>query len=307
MADDEARVRVRVLQWIVNTRNLFPEATETKHLETVAAPYLALLPPPDRASALKYLFPRDAKLSLASSLLKRHAISVTASPTLPWSAITPTRDAQGKPVFVSADGSSPVSFNVSHQDGLVALFGVAGCPADVGVDVVSCTERQVRDREAVRAGGWPAFVDVYESVYSTGEMAYLKSLDGRGLGIDQKLRYFYALWCLKEAYVKMTGEALLADWLLSLEFRNFHPPAPVAAPMAGGDLSLGEVVREIEVFRDGKRDAAVRMELRSLGAGYMVGVAVRTPERVADAFDLDLGDFEFVTLEEIRERAEGNP
>ncbi|KZF21519.1 4'-phosphopantetheinyl transferase [Xylona heveae TC161] len=49
--------------------------------------------------------------------------------------------------------------------------------------------------------------------------------------IDAQLRLFYAHWCLKEAYIKMTGEALLAGWLKELEFRNVRPPKP-AGPRA---------------------------------------------------------------------------
>lgn len=189
---------------------------------------------------------------------------------------------------------------MSHQDGLVALLGV-GCEADVGADVVSCGERRARDREAVREGGWAAFVRVYEDVFAPREVVYLTSLEGVGLEVDERLRYFYALWCLREAYVKMTGEALLAGWLKDLEFRSFRPPAS-----GEGDLGPGEVVTEIEVVRDGRKEEGVRMELRALGEGYMVGTAVRTP-RAADAFGLRFGGFEIVTLEEIREHAEKNP
>lgn len=45
--------------------------------------------------------------------------------------------------------------------------------------------------------------------------------------IEAKLRRFYTFWALKEAYVKMTGDALLADWLHQLEFRNVRAPRPV--------------------------------------------------------------------------------
>src|SRR5690606_7168335 len=146
---------VTVLQWLVDTRALFPEAKETKQLETLVSPsrhwpahtpftphpfstycphthfqaarYLALLSPQDRAAVLRYVFPRDAKLSLVSSLLKRLAIATTAS--LSWSASVPARDPRhGKPVFADGPGRPPVRFNVSHQDGLVALMSV-GCEA----------------------------------------------------------------------------------------------------------------------------------------------------------------------------------
>ncbi len=46
--------------------------------------------------------------------------------------------------------------------------------------------------------------------------------------IEAKLRRFYTFWALKEAYVKMTGDALLADWLRVLEFRKVRAPRPAS-------------------------------------------------------------------------------
>src|SRR5262249_33336031 len=135
---------------------------------------------------------------------------------------------------------------------------------DVGVDVVCAAERRARDldmiREARDGGSWAHFVDVHADVLAPAEVRYLKSCDmpalqprlprppprgggerGRAGGwhgdgdgdfgdddgdVDVRLRAFYALWCLREAYVKMTGEALLAPWLAELEFRRFRAPAP---------------------------------------------------------------------------------
>lgn len=44
--------------------------------------------------------------------------------------------------------------------------------------------------------------------------------------IAMKLRRFYAYWGLKEAYIKMVGEGLLASWLRELEFLDVHAPPP---------------------------------------------------------------------------------
>ncbi|KAL2397688.1 hypothetical protein ABEF93_003323 [Exophiala dermatitidis] len=49
--------------------------------------------------------------------------------------------------------------------------------------------------------------------------------------IHLKLRRFYAYWALKEAYIKMVGEGLLASWLQKLEFMNVvAPPSPTGMP-----------------------------------------------------------------------------
>jgi 4'-phosphopantetheinyl transferase len=47
--------------------------------------------------------------------------------------------------------------------------------------------------------------------------------------IQAKLRRFYAYWSLKEAYIKMVGEGLLASWLKELEFLDVvAPPCPAS-------------------------------------------------------------------------------
>ncbi len=42
--------------------------------------------------------------------------------------------------------------------------------------------------------------------------------------VQAKLRRFYTYWSLKEAYIKMVGEGLLASWLLELEFEDVVAP-----------------------------------------------------------------------------------
>jgi hypothetical protein len=94
--------------------------------------------------------------------------------------------------------------------------------------------------------------------------------------IDAKLRRFYAYWCLREAYVKMTGEALLADWLRRLEFRDVAAPAPAPAAVDNATLLPGEVVTAVDVYLDDSRVAGVAMELRAFGRDYMVATAAAT-------------------------------
>jgi len=115
--------------------------------------------------------------------------------------------------------------------------------------------------------------------------------------IETKLRRFYALWCLREAYVKMTGEALLADWLKELEFRRFKTPS--ASGVEGGStnikLELGEVVADFEIYFKGKRVKDVAMELRAFGRDYMVASAARSRE--SDLSKLVFGGFLELELE----------
>ncbi|KLU83100.1 hypothetical protein, variant [Magnaporthiopsis poae ATCC 64411] len=252
-------------------------------------------------------------MSLASRLLKHYVVARHTE--TPWGETAITADAvrSSKPVFVDrATGRQPVAFNVSHQAGIVALAAVVATgpvPVDVGVDVVSPSERRVRDHDVVASDGWPAFVDMHADVFSPAEAAHLKyavlsttgSREDMGRTpealLDYKLRCFYTLWCLREAYVKMTGDALVAPWLRELEFRAFTPP-----PRTGG-----VPVTEHSIWFRGSKVQDANVCLRSFGddGDYMLCTAVRTPGRVQDGLAMDLrGPFRDVTVEEIVEFAE---
>jgi len=60
----------------------------------------------------------------------------------------------------------------------------------------------------------------------SSEAARLKRARENEAKVTQlKLRRFYAYWALKEAYIKMVGEGLLASWLKELEFLDVTAPA----------------------------------------------------------------------------------
>ncbi|EGS23030.1 holo-[acyl-carrier-protein] synthase-like protein [Thermochaetoides thermophila DSM 1495] len=351
-------------------------------------------------------------MALASSLLKHYAIARLSTMIsdsgsdksvgdsghgqggIPWDRTIITRDSLTKPVFVDPrTGRQPVSFNVSHQAGIVALVAVAGyeappnpvdanappstpargqrrqkVPVEVGVDVVCVSERRERDLAMLwdESEGWEGFVDMHADVFSPSEVAYLKgssppaprpppgpasaarrsrSRSSRGSEqyyqqspeqqryvrelspekqrhylqhledlrrraeeeedeieegmADGKLRMFYALWALREAYVKLTGEALLAEWLSELEFRDFRAPKPTAAWEVPACEERGEVVRDIEIYFRGQRVDDVNMCIRSMGPDYMIATAVRTPGRKEDGLAWQLGPYEILSLEDV--------
>ena len=318
---------------------------------------LALLAPADRAGVLRYFHVRDAKMAIASALLKRFAVARLApSPPQSWSDILITRDARTKPVWVDpsvpdananagagagadadADAeslrSSPVSFNVTHQAGVVALVAAVSTTlrVHVGVDIVCTSERRDRDRGMAHADGWPAFVDAHADVFAPAEASYLKyqvlsAVPGLASSagtdtLDAKLRAFYALWALREAFVKLTGDALLAEWLRELEFRRFRPPAPTPAwdvPAREGDGGAGagagadddgerygpQVIRRTEIRLRGKRVDDVNLCLRSMGPDFMICTVVRTPDRPEVGLRLRLGPYEVLNLEDVLTFAE---
>ncbi|KAI1137428.1 phosphopantetheinyl transferase [Hypoxylon sp. FL0543] len=314
---------VKIIQYLVDTRDLWPRATKTKDLENEASRALALLTEDEKKAVLRYYFVADAKMSLASHLLKHWVVSKYAG--VPWWETKLTRDEKTKPIYRDpATGRQPVAFNVSHQCGIVALAAVAGYEGqvDVGTDVVCTTERRARDHRVVNTEGWGRFVDMHADVFGRSEARFLKS-DVLGGGttqaglpalargeeiVDFKLRCFYTLWCLREAYVKMTGDALLAPWLKDLEFRGFRAPSPGLAGFGqrpdGEAAAAAEVIKDHEVLFRGERVDDANICLRSLGPDYMTCTAVRTPGRKEDALGWDLGPFEFLGMERILEDAE---
>ncbi|KAI1103192.1 phosphopantetheinyl transferase [Jackrogersella minutella] len=293
-----------VIQYLVDTRGLWPKATKTKDLENEAKRALALLTEDERKAVLKYYFVADAKMSLTSHLLKHWVVARHAG--VPWRLTTLTRDDKTKPIFRDpASGKQPVAFNVSHQAGLVALVAVAGYEGsvEVGTDVVCTSERRARDHRVVGSEGWAKFVDMHADVFGRSEARYLKddllaAPDGPAEDVlDSKLRAFYTLWCLREAYVKMTGDALLAPWLKDLEFRHFKAPAKGAAFEEVEEP--GQVVTEHEVVFRGDRVVDANICLRALGEDYMTCTVVRTPERREDALGWRLGPFRFLGMEQL--------
>ncbi|KAI9795340.1 MAG: hypothetical protein M1833_007252 [Piccolia ochrophora] len=94
--------------------------------------------------------------------------------------------------------------------------------------------------------------------------------------IAAKLRRFYAHWAVKEAYIKLTGDALLADWLRTVETTRLRVPDPVGKG-EWGEAVVGcgvDADAEIEMRRDGQRIEDVRIEIRAFEADYLLATVV---------------------------------
>jgi 4'-phosphopantetheinyl transferase len=71
--------------------------------------------------------------------------------------------------------------------------------------------------------------------------------------IDAKLRRFYTFFSLKEAYIKLVGEGLLAPWIKEAEFRNVRAPrqgspARCSTHGAWGGKAVGGGGKEFNAF-----------------------------------------------------------
>ncbi|KAJ2901893.1 hypothetical protein MKZ38_001285 [Zalerion maritima] len=340
-----------ICEYLINTHPLFPSANRTSELLRTPQAKLALslLPPTTQSSVLKFYHLKDAKLSLLSHLLKRYLISSLLQ--IPWSQAEPRKDEKtGKPIFSGGNGRS-IAFNVSHQAGIVAGAAVVGYGHDddddddgvqVGIDVVSTSERSIRDRQLISQSGgggssggvekgFHKFVSIHSEVFGRGETDFLANVPLVTRQLDQKteldetdkrLRGFYSLWCLREAYVKMTGEALLAPWLGDLEFRGWMAPCPSgergfeAPPPLEESSTQGSgqekgnnedgILRNPEIWLYRKKTDDTNIVLKSLGTSIMVSTAVRTPERKEDALGWDLGRYRMLDLETILQHAKEN-
>lgn len=92
--------------------------------------------------------------------------------------------------------------------------------------------------------------------------------------IDAKLRRFYAFFCYKEAYIKLTGEALLAEWLKELEFHNVKTPNPGTVARCSTHGTWGEKIDDVEIILHGKPVKDVRMSIQAFEEQFMIATAI---------------------------------
>lgn len=90
--------------------------------------------------------------------------------------------------------------------------------------------------------------------------------------LKARFRRFYTFWSLKEAYIKMTGEALMAKWLRELEFRNVRVPQTSKQLQSAG--LWGSIVSDVEVWLENVKEGKTCMEIQAFGEDYIISTAV---------------------------------
>lgn len=300
-----------LVRWYINTREW-----EANGLDL---PLLDALRPAEQEAVKRYHHASDRRMSLASHLLKyfyiHHACGV------PWKDITFSRTPmpENRPYYASKSVTQ-VDFNVSHQASLTILAGVIApsheelavqavqgivpSPPRIGIDITCVNERR---KPMKTMKDFTEFVSIFSEVFSSKEMATMQNpistlRRARELGlaasfpsdddatvIEFGLRLFYSYWALKEAYLKMTGDALLAEWVRHLEFANVIPPAPVdpliaskpyglstnSEPIPQSPHNWGMPYTDVEVSRDGELIEDVRLQLQAFESDYIVATAGR--------------------------------
>lgn len=93
--------------------------------------------------------------------------------------------------------------------------------------------------------------------------------------LDAKLRRFYTFWCYKEAYIKLDGEALLANWIAQLEFKHVRTPRSGTPARCSTHGVWGERVSDAEVWFKHRHMEECRVEIQAYGEDFMIGVAAK--------------------------------
>jgi len=121
--------------------------------------------------------------------------------------------------------------------------------------------------------------------------------------IDAKLRRFYTFWCYKEAFIKLSGEALLAKWLKDLEFKNVRAPTAGTVARCSTHGTWGERVDDVEVWMHRRKLGDVKMEIQAFEEDFMIGVAVKPAAKLPVS---GFPAFESLSLQSILEVAKAS-
>ncbi|PYH95779.1 4'-phosphopantetheinyl transferase [Aspergillus ellipticus CBS 707.79] len=275
-------------RWYIDTRSLTATTTSLPLLET--------LQPAEQQAIQKFYHVKDKHMSLASNLLKY--LYIHRACRIPWHKILISRTPapHQRPCFIPsasllATHPAPlpaIEFNVSHQNSLVALAGTTSPnnpststptnnpplpPPQLGIDITCVNERHgKRGPEPRTRTSFLEYARIFTEIFSARELSLIQTLTHpthhhaltSPAGVEYSYRVFFTYWALKEAYIKMTGEALLAPWLRELEFTE------VVAPEAGAGAYCGT-----KVWLYGEEVRDVRVEVVPFEGDYLVATAAR--------------------------------
>lgn len=312
-----------ITRFYVDVRPAIPRGRS----DPVELPLLETLSRDQQDKVTAYMRSADRLMSLASALLKYVFIHRYA--LIPWDEvrISRTPDPHRRPYWepgAGSTGESGLEFNVSHQNGLVALIGCrtpeeqnqayatpitgetpqsADAPpvpesaheqVRLGVDLACANEHGRTPADMTTQAKLDEWIDIFEEMFSDAcrndmKTAMIPNASSTVHLIQQRFRRFYAFWSLKEAYIKMVGEGLLADWLARLEFHDVRAPDPAQPedfPDDGFSWALRDedelkwtpgdrAVKEITASLYGKRLNDVRLSLVAFETDFLCATATR--------------------------------
>lgn len=135
---------------------------------------------PRREQAGKFVYQRDREIAVYTECFARYCIAKKLG--LSFETVSFSKNCYGKPYITN---TADLFFNMSHSGDYI-ICGLSNEP--IGVDVEKIEK---------------APMEVAEHCFSIDEQRALR--DKKGGEAD---RHFYALWTLKEAYLKMNGTGL---------------------------------------------------------------------------------------------------
>ncbi|KAF2860357.1 hypothetical protein K470DRAFT_257965 [Piedraia hortae CBS 480.64] len=314
--------------WLVDTRCLWPGAS----INTAAGVQQALnlISPAEQKIVKGKLHIADAKMSLASALLKRMFISQTLE--IPWDHVHIARkgnEKHGKPCAVDEVGRpiDGIDFNVSHQNGLVALIGWNGrrrrrySPGGhiqgmlsprinandvmVGVDIVCVNERESA-ATTIEEEGLDGWVDVYDAVFSDEErwsmkydVDYVTLLDGSTLSGQEIGRHDRCISRHKNLRCTTSSGQCVdfsSERLIEAKMRRFYTYFcyKEAYIKLAGEALLAPWLKQLEFsgVRSPKPGAPARCSLHGVWGEEVDDVEVRLHGRVVEDVKMKVQAFE---------------
>ena len=274
--------------WLLDTRTLWQGQSVIELADAMKARSLISAEECDIVG--KKLSPLDAKMSLASALMKRLYISQALK--VQWQDVHLSKQ-KGKPHAVDHRGApiAGIDFNVSHQNGLVALVGRKPVQSNektlvVGVDITCVNERN--DHHRIKEKGIDRWIDAYASVFSPEERDILRHGIGEEGAVKSRrcgeiyprnigfiLRCFYTYFCCKEAYTKLNGEGLAVTWLPHLNFSGLRPPKPAEQIQQTSRGLWGERLERVGIFVQGEEVKDARIDVQAFEDQYILAIAIR--------------------------------
>lgn len=231
-----------------------------------------MLAPDEIDRADRFHFERDRARSLVARALVRTALTrYLGGDPRRWRF---ARNAYGKPHLIEPP-PRPIEFNVSHSVGMVVCAVSLG--HEVGVDV-ECLDRTVDGLALARR------------FFAPWETALLERLPP-----EERVGAFFAIWTLKEAYVKARGLGLSVplgqfgfsfsdDRPPQIRFRHGMEDDPAAWQFA--QLRMADRYRAAVAARDRAGDRRLAMEVRWTTPGRRGDHVVSLPPNEANRWVL---------------------
>jgi 4'-phosphopantetheinyl transferase len=135
-------------------------------------------------------------------------------------------------------------------------------------------------------------LDRLDRTIACGETLRVTTADGVEVAlpsdvvVEEKLRTFYAWFALKEAFVKLGGHGLSAEWIRECRFSGVRAPAKGGVPRCGLDgvwgekIWNGDVGHELEITLHHEPVDHVAVELQAFEEDYMFCTMLRPSSQV---------------------------